>query len=514
MDLLEQIRAIWSRLGSRQRITLGAGAAFTVVVAIALSTWAARPRLELLYGGLAAEDAARIVEVLKSEKVLYRLGEGGAAVLVPRDQVYELRLKLASLGIPRRGSVGYEIFDKNTLGMTDFVQRLNYQRALEGELTRTLEQLAEVEQARIHIVLPEQSLFTEDAKQPSASVVVRVAAGHSLGPRQVQGIRQLVAAGVEGLKPEGVTVVDAEGNILTRDTQGDGGLVSGDRLELKRSVEGYLAGKASSMLDGVLGHGTALVQVDADLDFDRVEKTIETYDGDNPVVRSEERTTQSGAAGSGQGESTITNYEISRTVERVVGGVANIKRLSVAVLVDGTYAEEAGPGGDQVRVYRPRAGEELTRLTTIIENAVGAVASRGDRVTVENFAFDRRPLDQVDGDAARRHRTQFLIQVANRVGVGLLVILLALLARNFLREVRGILSGRATTPEAEAEYAAIEPREITLIQMQSQILALAQENPQRMADLVRVWVREPVLAPTGAAAPRRPEEAGHGHGQA
>jgi flagellar M-ring protein FliF len=487
--ILGQIRAIWGRLSGTQRVSLGAGFTLILVLGAALAAWSARPRLELLYGGLQSEDAARIVDELRSENIRYGLRDGGSTILVPRRDVYDVRLKLASMGIPRQGSVGYEIFDQNTLGMTDFVQRLNYQRALEGELTRTLEQLAEVERARIHVVMPEPSLFLEEARRPSASVVLSVVRGRQLGAHEVQGVRHLVASSVEGLQPEDVTIVDASGNILTRETGEGGGAVSGDRLELKRSVESYLSSKARAMLEGVLGPQNALVQVDVDLDFDRVERTIETYDSENPVVRSEERSQTGGQDGS-QGQSTVTNYEISRTVQKVVGGVANVKQLSVAVLVDGIYDEEAGADGETVRVYRPRPAEELERLAAIIENAVGALPSRGDRVTVENFAFDRRLLEQEAEERSQQERTQLIMQVANKVGVGLLVILLLILARGFAREVRRILVSPPATPEETAELTGVETDEYAALQKRSQILTLAQEDPQKMAQLVRAWMAD------------------------
>ena len=347
MQIVQQLKQIWNQMGHGQRAGLAGGCAAIVLVAVLASTWVARPRYEMLFGNLESSDAGRIVDELRAQGSSYRLGDGGRTVLVPRNRVYDLRMQLASEGIPNQGTVGYEIFDKNTIGMTNFVQRLHFQRALEGELARTIEQLEEIDHARIHVVIPEPSLFSEEERRPTASVLVRVRDGRALGERQVQGIRFLVAASVEGLVASDVTVVDAHGKMLGRQYDSDDDQASSRRVELQRSVESYLANKARQLLEGVLGSGKALVQVNADLDFERVERTIASYDGENPVVRSEERSTTSGAE-SESGESVVTNYEISRTLEHVIGGAANLKRLSVAVMVDGVYVtpedvKEAAP---------------------------------------------------------------------------------------------------------------------------------------------------------------------------
>ena len=251
---MNQILSLWRKLNPNQRLTVGVSALGVVLVAALVTTWAGRPDYQVLYTGLKAEDGGRIVEKLRSKKVPFQLKDGGSTVLVPQQYVYEMRLDLATAGLPQAGGVGYEVFDKNNFGMTDFVQKLNYQRALEGELTRTIQQLEEVEQARIHIVLPEPRLYTEERTLPTASVVLKLAGAGRLSQGQIKGITHLVASSVEGLKPEDVTVIDTNGNILSRG-HSDGGIagLSGDQLELQQSVETYLSHKAQSMLEEVLG---------------------------------------------------------------------------------------------------------------------------------------------------------------------------------------------------------------------------------------------------------------------
>jgi flagellar M-ring protein FliF len=489
MLIFRQIQQVWEQLSRGQRTGLIAGGAVILLVAVLTTMWAGQPRYEILFANLESTDAGRIVDELRAMGQSYRITDGGRSILVPRDKVYDLRLRLASMGVPSQGTVGYEIFDKNSIGMTDFVQRLNYQRALEGELARTIEQLDEVEYARIHVVMPEPTLYADEEERTTASVLVRVSEGRSLAERQVQGIRNLVAAGVEGLVSDDVTVVDAQGKMLGRQYSDEEEAASSQRVELQRSVESYLANKALGMLEGVLGPGKALVQVNAELDFEKVERTIETYDGDNPVVRSLERSTRD--AGEDSGESVVTNYEISRTVEHVIGSAANLKRISVAVMVDGLYVPQGEGEGEESAppVYQPRPADELTQLRGIIENAVGIDAERGDRVSVECFPFDKDIVRERESAIQQQERMRMILDLANKFGIGLLIVLILWLSRNFIIEARRVLTQSGSREEV-AEMAGIDADELKLIEMQNQIHALVDENPERVAHLVRAWLHE------------------------
>src|SRR2546426_7508601 len=282
-----RLERLWSQLAAfflaqppARRVAIGAVGLVSMAAVLGLAWWAQRPLYRPLFTNLSERDASAIVEALKAEKVTFQLEDGGRAVLVPAERQYELRLALASRGLPEGGGVGFEIFDKQTLGQTDFLQRLNYQRALQGELGRTIGQLGGVEAARVHLALPERSLFVAEDRRPSASVVVKLVPGRTLGRSQVDGIVHLVAASVEGLDADGVTVVDESGRMLTADRHGDPAGASSTALELQGSVERQIAERVESMLGAVVGRDKAIARVAAALDFARVERTEETYDPD------------------------------------------------------------------------------------------------------------------------------------------------------------------------------------------------------------------------------------------
>ena len=319
--------------------------------------------------------------------------------------------------------------------MTDFLQNLNFRRALEGELTRTIMQLNEVQAARVHIVIPKERLFKQDQKEATASVVLKLSGHGNLGKRQIQGITHLVASSVEGLKPGSITIVDYDGNLLSSGQESDelAGL-SANQLEVRKQVEAYLEDKAQSMLDGVLGASNAIVRVTADLNFQQLERTAESYDPNAPSIRSEERTKQTATATDKDNEAsesstddntetTITNYELNRTVEHIINAVGTLDRLSVAVLVDGTYNTVEGAEGNVEQIYQPRSQEELDRLASIVKNAVGFDQTRNDQIEMVNIAFDRQNLEDDQMALDSMYMREFYMDIAKKIGLVLLFLL-------------------------------------------------------------------------------------------
>jgi flagellar M-ring protein FliF len=366
---LAQVRQLWDGLTATQRVVLIAVTAGLLVGFASLAFWAGTPEYAVLYGRLGALDAAQVVEKLADDGVPYRLADGGATVLVPADRVYDVRLTLAGEGIPQGGVVGFEIFDQTGFGMTDFAQKVNYNRALEGELTRTIGRLTGVEGARVHLVVPERRLFEEEERPASASVVLQLAPARQLGAKQIEGVVYLVSSSVEGLDPDGVTVVDTRGTVLYQVDGEEGGLLAGNQLEFKQAYEKDVERRVRDMLERVLGAGAAVVKVAAQFDFDRVEETSETFDPEGVVVRSEERASESAtgvagptgvpgvasnvgsvtegttageSGGTSTRESETVNYEVSKTVTRIQRTQGALSRLTVAVAVDGTYRETEG----------------------------------------------------------------------------------------------------------------------------------------------------------------------------
>jgi flagellar M-ring protein FliF len=366
----------------------------------------------LLYSNLDMKEASSITQALDQAGIKYEAKGDGATILVPRDKVASTRLMLSGKGLPTSGSVGYEIFDNtNALGQTDFVQNLNRQRALEGELARTIRSLDGVTFARVQLVLPKRQLFEDEAEQPSASVVIGVA-GREPAADQVRALQNLVAGAVPNLKPDRVTIVDQNAKLLGG---GDGSSSAGAMASDQRTaMEDGIKKRVREMVEGIVGPGKARVQVTADIDLNQVTTQEEKFDPDGQVVRStqttEETSKQNQGETSGQatasanipgtpgatstannGSSTghneeTTNYEISKTTKTTIEQPGTVRRLSVAVAVDGNTAPSTNgkPGA-----YTPRSAAEMQRIDQLVRSAVGFDATRGDQVNVINVQFDR-----------------------------------------------------------------------------------------------------------------------------
>jgi len=489
-DTIGQVKGVFGRLSPRQRLTVGLAFFGVLGAVLGLVLWAGRPEFSLLYGDLNPESAARIVDVLKEAGVPYKLSRGGTAVLVPRDKVYELRVELAGKGMLSGGTVGYELFDRRNFGTSEFVQKVNYKRALEGELARTIQGMAEISYARVHLALPEERLFKEDQEEPSASIVVAVKPGARLGPRQVAGIQNLVAGSVEGLRPERVIVLDIYGNVLSemQDETSPTGMAA-SQMELRQRVEAYLTGKAQTMLDRVLGKDNAVVRVSVELDFQHIERNREYYDPEGAVVISQE-TEESEAPSEGnpgtpgRTEHTITNYEVSKTVERIVHSAGSIKRLSAAVLVN---------------AEKELSQVEVARLTTLVGRALGVDPERGDQIEVYSMPFETSEIEAARMEMEKAAKRAFWMGVARKLGIGLIVILLLLWLRSKLRKIPKlpmlmeerrprlpkVEEPEEVTPELEE---GISPEALKEARLQELVGEFVQREPDRAARLLRTWL--------------------------
>ncbi len=410
------------------RIGLPRLAAMAVVAALMLGFFgflvmrASTPVLAPLYTGLSLEDSSAIVTELQTLNVPFELRGEGDTILVPRDQITTLRMNLAGSGLPAKGQVGYEIFDQQgTLGATSFVQNINNVRALEGELARTIGSLARIKSTRVHLVLPERELFRRETKEPSASIFVGVRGQLSTG--EIRAIQHLVASAVEGMSPNRVSIVDDTGTLLASGTEdGETGALSGEAAEKTLGYETRVRTRVEDMLANVVGAGRARVEVAAEIDFNRSTVTSESFDPDGQVVRSTQTSenenlangsdgqvsvanelpgasANNGTAGTteqGKSSQEVVNYEISKKTETAVTEAGNIKRLSVAVVVDGVYSTDASGNP----VYTPRTADELAQLLTLVRSAVGYSEARGDNVEVVNMQFADRPEVAGDGTNA------------------------------------------------------------------------------------------------------------------
>jgi flagellar M-ring protein FliF len=389
----DQASRLFKNLTGTQRALIAVVAVVVVIGMFALVNLVNRPTYSMLFSNLTEQDASKIVEKLREKSVPYTLEDGGKSILVPRQQLYELRLSLASEGLPHSSTIGYEIFDRTNLGVSDFAQKINYRRALEGEISRTILQLDEVEGVRVHIVTPEKALFREDEKPPTASVVLKLKSGKPLARGVAQGIAHLIASSVEGMDASNVTIVDSRGTMLSDNTKANSlTALTSTQYELQQKVETYLAQKAQMLLEGALGMGNSMVQINAELDFRQVDRTLEQYDPDNTAVRSEQTSEQKSVVRDSLPpstvSSTVTNYEVNKTVERIVENVGNIKRLSVAAIINQKH-HVVEKDGEKTMEHTARPQEEMDRLTELVKKAVGFNSQRNDEVSVVNLQFDQ-----------------------------------------------------------------------------------------------------------------------------
>jgi flagellar M-ring protein FliF len=516
---------------------------------------AAAPQMVPLFTDLSVEDSSAIIKDLERQGIPYDIKNDGGIVLVPKEQVPRLRMKLAESGLPKGGGVGYEIFDKSdALGATSFVQNINHLRALEGELARTIRAIDRVQQARVHLVLPERPLFSRDKAEPSASIVLKVRG--ALEQQQVRAIRHLVASAVNGLKPQRVSIIDEAGRLLA-DGNGDdlaGGSTADER---KASAEQRLRQNVEAIVTSVVGPGRAQVRVNVDFDFNRVTQTTDRFDPESRVVRSSQtREELSGANDSAaaavsvgndlpggtqrqaQGQDgqpqqrdqnrkteEVVNYEISRTTKTEVIEGGRINRLSVAVVVDGSYAKN--DKGEMV--YQPRTQEEIDRIAALVRSTVNFDAKRGDQVEVANLRLAETPAVPVAEPAGFMGMFQFTkddIMRGIELGVMALLGLLALLlvVRPMLRRIMaqpapqtpaiagypnlaalGFPGAAGAAMAAPVEQAPLPPPQpsrtstmIDIAQVQGQVHAqsvqkvgdLADKNPNETAAIVRAWLHE------------------------
>jgi flagellar M-ring protein FliF len=420
-----QLTTLLKKLTLGKKIALLTLVGSTILGFIFVMTWAGRPDFRILYANLNPEDAGAILTKLKDQKIQFQISSNGNSILIPGERIYEIRMELAAQGLPQGGGVGFEIFDNTKLGMTEFVQNINYQRALQGELSRTINGFAEIESSRVHIVMPSKALFIEEEEPATASVVLKVRYGRSLGKDQVQGIVHLVSSSISGLNPENVTVVDNKGKMLAGfKDKSTMGRVSSEHLEYREKVERGLENRIKTMLEGALGPGRAIVRASCDLDFRRQEKTEEMYEPDNKVIRSEQifnetsNEAETGPAGipgafsnsnvtAGEAKKTIlggslkfrkqdktVNYEIGKVTSHTLEPIGKINKISVAVIVDGTYANIKGEDGKQESQYLPRTIEEMAKLGNIVKRAVNFDAKRGDELEIVNIPFETAEMAQ------------------------------------------------------------------------------------------------------------------------
>ncbi|MBN2654436.1 MAG: flagellar M-ring protein FliF [Nitrospirae bacterium] len=503
-DLFEQIK-LWPL---KRKIT------FVLVILISFGlmwgivAWSDRVEYQVLFSNLGPQDAGNVVGKLKEMKIPFRVE--GNVIFVPSTKVYETRLDLAAQGIPQGGGIGFELFDKAQIGVTEFVQRLNYRRALQGELARTIKDLSEVDEARVHIAIPERTIFADRSDRPTASVVLKVKPGRVLNQNQIGGIVHLVSSSIEGMTPYDVSVIDNMGNLLSKSTDLN---VAADSMQLdyQKSLEKDYESRLQSMMEGIVGRGKAIVRVAAKIDFTQTEKTEERFDPDTIAVRSEQRSqekttgpasggipgvmsnqpgqppAQSAATGPmSQKQTESISYEVSRSVSKTVRPKGDIKTISVAVLIDGTYKKE----GDK-NVFVPRPEAELKKYDDLVRAAIGFNQERGDQVTVQNVPFEATVEDMVPEKTDILKIVLPILKLFVPLVVALLLIMFAIKPIVEILKAPIKLAPRARVAQYEEEPEVIRSTEMPERQekqMKEQITEAVKRDPRKSAMILKDWM--------------------------
>jgi len=549
-QLLERLKQLQSKLSTQQLITIGV-AFVTVVLLIAGSAWyLSTPEYRVLFTDMEPEEASQVVARLSAQKVEYRLANGGRDVQVPKDDVDRLRLSFSNDGLPTSGRIGFEIFDRTAFGQTEFLEQVNYRRALEGEIARTIATISEVASARVHIAMAKDSLFGSRMQPAKASIVLKLRRNRPLATGTVTGITNLVASSVEGLRPENVVLIDSFGRPLTRPSEEGGDEpLSGAQMERQARLERDMSTRVVSLLEPVVGQDRVRVNVSARLSSNTEEQTEERFDPAT-VIRSRQVTmdgTTNGAAqglagargnlpgpapptpagtpsnatpppaaasalSSAQRSAEIVNYEVSKTVKHTIHPRGDIARLSVAVILDDDHIVAKDASGKMAQTVKPRNPAELQKIQQIVAAAVGLDTTRGDQLTVENIAFDEAPVDLPE--------STWMDKVGPGVrDLGKIVAVVAICAFAFLfvlrpmvRRVVSVTSGTATAQLPASKLPSQLPRTIQEVEseietqldaaaaerladrrmpvLQRRVVTMAQAEPQNAARLVRSWLGE------------------------
>lgn len=548
---MDQLKKLLASLSLRQRLATIAVALLVGCGIWALTSWKREGDFRPLYKSMSPEDAGAVVQKLKESGVPYRLSDNGGAVLVPAAKVAEARLDLAAAGLPKSGRIGFELFDKTNLGATEFVEHVNYRRALEGELERSVMALAAVEQARVHITFPKESVFLDAAQPGKASVMLRLRSGERLQPQNVLAIERLVASAVEGLAPEGVSVLDMRGNLLSnhRKSNPEGGQPPEEFLETQRHIERDLVAKVNNTLEPLLGPDRFRAAVSIECDWNRGEQSEESYDPAREAILNSQKSEDTGAAGGASGvpgtasnlprptsrpSAAVTNlsrrtenitYQPSRTIKKTLLAQGNIKRLSVSVLVD-QDARWEGQGRSARRVMIPPSAETIKAIRDVVAGATGLNASRGDQLIVESLPFettvrpDRPEMSSPPAPAPWWNQNPRILILA---GIGLVMLLALVGGAAFLAlrkrpqpkgamEISPALAGGQANEAAQIGEAAgeeqtgtarpgskaqpttslelPEPKATRADLLKQQLLEVVKKEPEVAAKVLRSWLEE------------------------
>jgi flagellar M-ring protein FliF len=517
-----------------RQLALMGGLAASIALGVVIVMWSQQPNYSMMYSGLSDQDALDIDNALDKAGIPYKMTSGSGTILVPSDRVHEARMNLAGQGLPKGTATGFELLDKEQgFGVSQFMENARYQRALEGELSKTIASMNNVQSARVHLAIPKQSAFVRERKDPSASVMLTVYGGRPIQAEQVAAVVHLVASSVPNLSPDQVTVVDQTGKLLTSQQSSDQLRLSTTQFEYRKNVEDYYTKRIEDILTPILGDNGVRAQVSADIDFTQTEQTQENFNPDLPAVRSEQTFEDHSdgasiaagvpgalsnqppvATGDAKGQknqrnttkpensvSRITrNYELDKTVSHTKYQTGTVRKISIAVVVD----DHKKTNDDGTVERTPRTEEELKRITTLVKDAIGFSAERGDSVNVINASFAPTPVAEASPEP-KFFEKPWVWDVAKQVGAGIGVILLVFgvfrpLMRSLVEKAPAI-PAIAVGGQGRNDITALGGANSGLSQMQVQlpspnnydqqlgaIKGMATQDPKRVAQVVKNWV--------------------------
>lgn len=550
--IIKQVTEFLNAQSSQKKIAMSVTALVIAGGVAGLFMWAGDRTYAPLMTNLSPEDSANILRVLRQKSIPFKVDSTGKNISVSPENIDQLRMELAIMGMPQSSVVGYEVFDKNSLGQTTFVQKINQKRALEGELMRTINSIHGVRRSRVHLAIPTKSTFVEDQKKASASVVLDLEPGALLNEKQVFGIGNLVARAVEGLDQNEVAIVDSLGKTLSKNSGDALAGLSASQREFRQSVEREMERRVEEMMSRVVGDGHVVARVTADLDFSSVTERQTTYDQDGSAVRSQQtnnqsmegfRPTASGVVGAqsnlplnGQQPSTvrttdtkvnggITNYAVPETVKTTTRNPGGIKRLSVAVVVDGKIIKSKDKDGAVQSKSEAWAPEKLKEFESVIASAVGLDRKRGDTLEVKNMEFNQTDFSEAEALLADREQKAYYQSMLLYAGMGLVIVLFFLMVvRPFIKWITDNTSDGVETflpqtleeleriqkssPLSGLEDAVpsmpdqIDPEKIESEMVKEKVITLVDANPQKAALILKDWL----VIPSAGAEKRPPEE--------
>ncbi len=508
-----------------KKVTAMAVLVVSIAGMLLLFSWLQKADYQVLYSNLSEGDAGKIVQELRAKKIPYELGAGGT-ILVPIDSVYNLRLQLAAEGLPQGSGVGFEIFDKTSITTSEFIQKINYRRALEGELARTIQSLSEVLRCRVHLVIPKRTIYAwqENTPETSAAVLLSLTPGRTISNTQAEGIRLLVSSSVEGLNANSITVMDNRGNLLTKPADDNAISLSSGQMEHEQSFEKNISTKILAILEPLVGKGKVKAKVSASFDFTRSEKTEERFDPEGAVIKSEQKSTEKSTTGGtggipggaanlpgagtqqrgpqreSQKSDEVINYETTKTITRVITSPTTLDRISVATIIDGITAAQQGTVKDPEK-YTLRSDDSIKYYEDLVKKAIGFSSERGDEITVIVMPFEETLIEEIP-EAQTNYTPIIITLIKYLVALAIAVLFLLFIAKPLIKSITSPAPleipqpGTQTPPAQELEgegLPQIEGQELLQEEPgtnQNNLIEWANNNPQQAAGVVKNWLEE------------------------